>query len=107
MDDDDDDEPEEYLAYLFDFVTGTEVNREKAALLKVLFEDASKIKIFHDSRRDAEALYHQLGISLKNVCDTQVSVHTVPSPLLAARLTKSTAGVLRAHQRNAALAANR
>lgn len=40
--------------------------------LKVLLEDHTRAKILHDCRRDAEALFYQLGIRINNVIDTQV-----------------------------------
>lgn len=42
------------------------------ALLKLIFEDAERVKIFHDCRRDAEAIHYLLGSCVKNVFDTSV-----------------------------------
>eukprot|EP00742_Colponemidia_sp_Colp-10_P008672 GILJ01009407.1.p1 GENE.GILJ01009407.1~~GILJ01009407.1.p1 ORF type:complete len:856 (-),score=129.57 GILJ01009407.1:122-2689(-) len=49
-------------AYLNDMVT----------LLRSLFDNEECVKVFHDCRRDTEALLHHLGITVKHIVDTQV-----------------------------------
>ncbi|XP_071982272.1 piRNA biogenesis protein EXD1-like isoform X2 [Engystomops pustulosus] len=41
--------------------------------LKTLLEDKSVVKVVHDCRRLSDCLYHQYGIVLNNVFDTQVA----------------------------------
>ena len=51
----------------------------KAALingLKQILEDDSVVKIMHDCREPAAAIYYQLQIKLCNVFDTQVHNQT-------------------------------
>lgn len=40
---------------------------------KPVLESESVIKVIHDCKRDSEALYHQFGIKLHNVMDTQIA----------------------------------
>jgi ribonuclease D len=43
-------------------------------VLKPVLENPSIVKVFHDARQAADALYHQFGIRLANIFDTQVRV---------------------------------
>ena len=52
-------------------VQGKETTAATVALAKEILEDASVCKIIHDCRVDSDALLHLLGITLKNVHDTQ------------------------------------
>ncbi|RHY46297.1 hypothetical protein DYB34_003468, partial [Aphanomyces astaci] len=53
---------------LFDIYT----NPALMNVLKPLLEDPTTLKVLHDCRKDSDALYHQFGIALTNVFDTQV-----------------------------------
>ena len=41
-------------------------------MLQNIFVSENILKVFHDCRRDSEALFHQLGIQMMNISDTQV-----------------------------------
>src|SRR5205823_5842842 len=47
---------------------------EFVACLRAVLENENCVKVLHDCRQDSAALFHQLGITLKNVVDTQVSI---------------------------------
>eukprot|EP00898_Chlorokybus_atmophyticus_P008834 jgi/Chlat1/8952/Chrsp94S00694 len=51
--------------------SGTDYSAVVGLMCKLL-EDERIVKVVHDGRQDALALYHQLGITLRNVVDTQV-----------------------------------
>ena len=57
--------------FLFD-VLRCSPESEVVQWLKPILENESVIKIMHDCRKDSDALYHLLGISLACVHDTQV-----------------------------------
>ena len=40
--------------------------------LRALLESTTIVKLFFDCRRDSDALYHQFGVQLHCVLDTQV-----------------------------------
>jgi len=50
------------------------------ALVKEFMEDSTVCKVIHDCKTDSEALWHLLGIELKNVHDTQVRPYPTPPP---------------------------
>ena len=50
------------------------------ALAKEFLEDSTVCKVIHDCKTDSEALWHLLGIELKNVHDTQVRPHPALPP---------------------------
>ena len=56
--------------YLFDVL---KANRGAMQQLKLLLEDTAVTKVVHDCRNDTVALFHQKGIEVKNIFDTQVS----------------------------------
>lgn len=60
-----------HMDVLFD-VQGVIKTSKIVLFLKKLLEDSRKIKIMFDCRMDADALFHHLGITLKNVHDAQV-----------------------------------
>jgi len=55
--------------FLVDVLGKSKTDPLVVALRKVL-EDADVVKIIHDCRMDADAMYHHLGIALTNVHDT-------------------------------------
>lgn len=57
--------------YLFDIIVLCGEPFEKG--LKRILESSSIVKIIHDCRRDSDALFHQFGVRLGNVFDTQVA----------------------------------
>jgi exonuclease 3'-5' domain-containing protein 1 len=56
--------------FLFD-VMGIDINSEIALFLKEILEKDTIVKIIHDCKIDSDVLYHQLGITLAGVHDTQ------------------------------------
>lgn len=63
--------PHKEQTYLVDVLNaGKKDNLTK--LLKEILEDKHINKVVHDCRMDADSLYHNLGITLKNVHDTSV-----------------------------------
>lgn len=56
--------------YLFD-VLGHDSSSGLIQFLKEMLEDATKTKVIHDCKMDADALLHQYGIYLTGVHDTQ------------------------------------
>jgi ribonuclease D len=58
-------------AYLFDICIGGKAFFDKGGL-KELLENPKILKIFHDCRWDSDILWHQMGVKLQNVFDTQV-----------------------------------
>jgi ribonuclease D len=60
--------------YLFDVLNEENTIEDQLslfAIIKRIFENEDIEKVIHDCRMDADALYHQYGIELKNVHDTQ------------------------------------
>ena len=55
--------------YLFDIL---QASASTLAQLKLILEHKSIIKVFHDCRQDAAALFYQKGIKLQTTFDTQV-----------------------------------
>ncbi|XP_077977608.1 piRNA biogenesis protein EXD1-like [Glandiceps talaboti] len=45
--------------------------------LKELLEDTNVVKVMHACRSDSAALYHQFGVSLQNVFDTECAYHVL------------------------------
>lgn len=87
-------------AYVFDLVANADVLRPGAA---DLLTDAAVVKVFHDCRRDADALAHQAGVWVEGVRDTQVAFEL--SRLDAGRprpLPVSLTALLRLHVKGAA-----
>jgi hypothetical protein len=66
--------PPKPCIYLFDLVS---MDSDALAALKqslgTILEDRSVTKVIHDCRQDSDALFHQLGIRLDGVFDTQAS----------------------------------
>jgi hypothetical protein len=60
--------------FLFDIVSMDQSTLEllREGLGKIL-ADSTITKVIHDCRQDSDALFHQLGIRLENVFDTQAS----------------------------------
>jgi len=58
-------------AYIFDVCVGGKALFEKGGL-KELLENPKIVKIFHDCRWDSDILWHEMGVRLQNVFDTQV-----------------------------------
>lgn len=54
--------------FIFDTLTNGIVD-----VLGQLFEDSNILKIMHDCREDSSALFHNFGVKLSNVYDTQVA----------------------------------
>ncbi|RHY24150.1 hypothetical protein DYB32_009107 [Aphanomyces invadans] len=54
--------------FLFDILASPSLMQ----VLKPLLECPSTLKVMHDCRKDSDALFHQFGIVLTNVFDTQV-----------------------------------
>ncbi|KAH9123866.1 hypothetical protein AeMF1_005260 [Aphanomyces euteiches] len=63
------------VVYLFDILESPSL----AMILKPLLEDTSVLKVMHDCRKDSDALFHQFGITLTNVFDTQAAHAIVQS----------------------------
>lgn len=57
--------------YLFDLLSNPALLQE--GKLRELLESERLVKVMHDCRNDSAALYHQFGITLKNVFDTQAA----------------------------------
>ncbi|XP_052081834.1 uncharacterized protein LOC127719646 isoform X4 [Mytilus californianus] len=57
--------------YLFDIETNTDLFRK--GKLKDILQSDKPIKVIHSCAGDSAALYHQFGIKLKNVFDTQIA----------------------------------
>ncbi|KAF0693783.1 Aste57867_15282 [Aphanomyces stellatus] len=57
-----------FHVYLFDVMVAPALTE----MLKPMLEDTATLKVLHDCRKDSDALFHQFGISLANVFDTQV-----------------------------------
>ncbi|OQR88383.1 hypothetical protein THRCLA_10358, partial [Thraustotheca clavata] len=53
--------------FLFDLLESPDL----IAILKPILESDQIVKVFHDCRKDSDALFHQCQIRLKNVFDTQ------------------------------------
>lgn len=61
------------VVFLFDMIAISPADQpEVVAVLAALLQAEAVTKVVHDGRRDAEALFYQLGVSLVNVLDTQV-----------------------------------
>lgn len=58
--------------YIFDLIDSDSQALFDAGGLKELLENLSVHKIIHDCRHDSDALYHQFGVKLGPVIDTQV-----------------------------------
>ncbi|XP_021749629.1 piRNA biogenesis protein EXD1-like isoform X3 [Chenopodium quinoa] len=56
--------------YIVDVTVG---GKELINACKPAIESAYVTKVIHDCKRDSEALYHQFGIKLYNVVDTQIA----------------------------------
>lgn len=63
-----------YIVDLVDCAVGLEYARDlfDAGGLKNLLESSDVCKVMHDCRHDSDALYHQFGVKLGPVIDTQV-----------------------------------
>lgn len=57
--------------FLFDVHEVTKTD-DITLFLKEILENSSILKVIHDCKQDADALYHILGISLVHVFDTQI-----------------------------------
>lgn len=57
--------------FLFDVLGKRNDDSEMVRYLKLILEDETKIKIIHDCKMDADALFHILGIKLAGCHDTQ------------------------------------
>ncbi|XP_021765395.1 uncharacterized protein LOC110729912 isoform X1 [Chenopodium quinoa] len=60
--------------YIVDVTVG---GKELINACKPAIESAYVTKVIHDCKRDSEALYHQFGIKLYNVVDTQIAYSLV------------------------------
>lgn len=61
----------EKQVYIFDLLSNPALLVE--GKLKEILESEKLLKVMHDCRNDSAALYHQFGITLKNVFDTQAA----------------------------------
>lgn len=57
--------------YLFDLVACRELITDGG--LREILESTDVVKVVHDCRNDSAALYHQFGVSMQNVFDTQAA----------------------------------
>ena len=64
--------------YLFDVL---EANKDAMQRMKLLLEDTAVVKVVHDCRLDSVALFHQKGIVMSNIFDTQVSRNFAVPPI--------------------------
>jgi exonuclease 3'-5' domain-containing protein 1 len=65
------------VVYIFDAIAC----KEPIKLLKPLFENEKVLKVIHDTKRDAEALFWQYDIKIVNVFDTQIAYHELQKTL--------------------------
>jgi exonuclease 3'-5' domain-containing protein 1 len=66
--------PPKTCVYLFDLVSmDSDTLEALKQSLGTILEDRNVTKVIHDCRQDSDALFHQLGIRLDGVFDTQAS----------------------------------
>ncbi|XP_072181223.1 uncharacterized protein [Diadema setosum] len=61
------------LVYIFDVQKCPSIFTD--GLLADFLESSSVLKVIHDCRSDAAALYHQFGVTLTNIFDTSIAFH--------------------------------